>query len=313
MLGLACRVLENPGPTRWSRKFTNYAFVVRWTSIILSGLFFSGLPGFAQLARADSQQSRSAVLNETKSPRPDSGDAELVALREYARQIGGEQPSLANISEIQSPHPHYDFTDFGALREYAQQVGIVQPSSSGAARFKVAGNALRALRELLEKGAEPSPIPNSAPGATPKKPIPTAPAPNPSFTDAHRLGSETCLFCHTRQAESFGQTLMGRIGKTQPAKFACENCHGPGSAHVQAVGCAACHGEGGISKKPGIPSLAGQDPQYLIPAMKAYITGQRKHDLMKTVLSGVGEAELNNIAHYYARQIPARAQTPSRR
>ncbi|MGB8398909.1 MAG: DmsE family decaheme c-type cytochrome [Bradyrhizobium sp.] len=103
---------------------------------------------------------------------------------------------------------------------------------------------------------------------------------------------------------------MGRIGKTQPAKFDCENCHGPGSAHVQAVGCAACHGEGGISKKPGIPSLVAQDPQYLIPAMKAYVTGQRKHDLMKTILSGVGEAELNNIALYYARQIPARAQTP---
>ena len=31
---------------------------------------------------------------------------------------------------------------------------------------------------------------------------------------------------------------------------------------------------------------------------------------MKALLSGVGEAEINNIAIYYARQTPARAQTP---
>ena len=104
---------------------------------------------------------------------------------------------------------------------------------------------------------------------------------------------------------------MGRIAKTQPAKLDCENCHGPASAHVQAVGCAPCHGEGGISKKPGIPSLVGQDPQYLVPAMKAYVTGQRRHNLMREVLSGVSDAEIQNIARYYARQVPARTQTPT--
>jgi cytochrome c553 len=44
--------------------------------------------------------------------------------------------------------------------------------------------------------------------------------------------------------------------------------------------------------------------------MKAYITGQRKHSLMRVILSGVGDTELNNIAAYYARQTPARAHTP---
>ena len=133
---------------------------------------------------------------------------------------------------------------------------------------------------------------------------------DPAFVNAHRLGSQTCLSCHAVQAEAFSKTLMGRIAKTQPAKFDCENCHGPGSAHIQAVGCAACHGEGGITRRPGIPSLVGQDPQYLVPAMKAYATGQRKHDLMRLVLSGMGDAEMRSIASYYARQIPDRAKTP---
>ena len=45
--------------------------------------------------------------------------------------------------------------------------------------------------------------------------------------------------------------------------------------------------------------------------MKAYVTGQRKHAVMKALLAGVSEAELNNIALYYAGQTPARAHTPS--
>ena len=76
------------------------------------------------------------------------------------------------------------------------------------------------------------------------------------------------------------------------------------------VACAACHGERGISKTPGIPSLVGMDPQYLVAAMKAYATGQRKNAVMKALLSGVGDAELNDIALYYAQQSPARAPTP---
>ncbi len=302
--------LVNPDLRRWPGKFTNCASAVRSISVILSGLVFSGLLGFAQPVRA----AESAALNETRSPHSQSFDGDAAALREYARQIGGGRPSLAAINETQSPHAHDGNTDFVALRAYAQKIGADQPNSSSEPRFKIAeaDSALGALREFLRKDAQPAP--NAAPDPARRRPVPR-PVPavakeDPAFIDAHRLGSKTCLSCHAIQAEAFGQTLMGRIGKSQPAKFDCENCHGPGSAHVQAVGCAACHGEGGISKRPGIPSLVGQDPQYLVPAMRAYVTGQRKHDLMRLVLSGLGEAEIQNIAHYYARQIPDRAQTP---
>ena len=51
------------------------------------------------------------------------------------------------------------------------------------------------------------------------------------------------MTCHASQAAAFEKTLMGRIGKTQKGKFDCENCHGPGSAHVKAGGG---RGVGGI-------------------------------------------------------------------
>jgi len=78
-----------------------------------------------------------------------------------------------------------------------------------------------------------------------------------------------------------------------------------------AAGCAGCHGEAGVSKTPGMPSLIGLDPKYLVAAMKAYKSGQRKNEIMKTMLSAITEVDLNNIALYYALQKPARAQTPN--
>jgi cytochrome c553 len=78
-----------------------------------------------------------------------------------------------------------------------------------------------------------------------------------------------------------------------------------------AAGCAGCHGDGGISKTPGMPSLVGSDPKYLVAAMKAYKGGQRKNDMMKSMLASVTDASMNNIALYFGLQKPARAQTPA--
>jgi cytochrome c553 len=78
-----------------------------------------------------------------------------------------------------------------------------------------------------------------------------------------------------------------------------------------AAGCAGCHGDGGISKTPGMPSLSGLDPKFLVVAMKAYKNGQRRNDMMKSMLASVTDASMNNIALYYALQKPARAQTPA--
>jgi cytochrome c553 len=78
-----------------------------------------------------------------------------------------------------------------------------------------------------------------------------------------------------------------------------------------AAACAGCHGDAGISKIPGTPSLVGLDPKYLVAAMKSYKSGQRKNDTMKSMLAAVTDADLSNIALYYALQKPARAATPA--
>jgi cytochrome c553 len=78
-----------------------------------------------------------------------------------------------------------------------------------------------------------------------------------------------------------------------------------------AAGCAGCHGESGISKTPGMPNLVGLDPNFIIASVKAYKSGQRKHDMMKTQVSAITDAELEDIALFYALQKAGKAQTPS--
>ena len=75
--------------------------------------------------------------------------------------------------------------------------------------------------------------------------------------------------------------------------------------------CAGCHGDTGVSKLPGTPSLVGLDPAYLVVSMNGYRGGQRKHELMNSLMSTVGESDLSNIALFYALQEVARTQNPA--
>jgi cytochrome c553 len=95
-------------------------------------------------------------------------------------------------------------------------------------------------------------------------------------------------------------------GKPAPAKLDPVQ-----AGKAAAAACAGCHGEAGISKMAGTPSLVGLDPKYLVAAMKAYTSGQRKNDTMKSMLSAPTDADLGNIALYYALQKPGRAQAPA--
>jgi len=66
-----------------------------------------------------------------------------------------------------------------------------------------------------------------------------------------------------------------------------------------AAACVPCHGDAGVST--GLtPSLAGQDAQYFIAAMRAYKDGAREDPMMKGPATATGEPALRDIAAYYA-------------
>jgi len=78
-----------------------------------------------------------------------------------------------------------------------------------------------------------------------------------------------------------------------------------------AAGCAKCHGEDGNSKMPGTPSLAGQQPHYLVTAIQEYHRGDRGTAAMKAILRDSSRLDLESLALYYASRTPAQRPAPS--
>ena len=73
----------------------------------------------------------------------------------------------------------------------------------------------------------------------------------------------------------------------------------------KAQACVACHGPGGNATDPAIPSLAGQPAQFISIQLFMYREGQRKDAQMSPMASGLSNADMNELAAYFAKQKPA--------
>ncbi len=71
---------------------------------------------------------------------------------------------------------------------------------------------------------------------------------------------------------------------------------------VLAENCSACHGETGISTNPAWPSIAAQKPGYLVNVLKAFKAGLRKDPMMAGVARGLSDANMADLAAFYAAQ-----------
>jgi len=81
-------------------------------------------------------------------------------------------------------------------------------------------------------------------------------------------------------------------------------------AAVAAI-CETCHGEKGISTQAGMPSLAGQQPIYLMTSTQEYQTGSRGHEGTQDMLEGLESVDIEKMAMYFAAQsAPAREAAP---
>jgi cytochrome c553 len=94
-----------------------------------------------------------------------------------------------------------------------------------------------------------------------------------------------------------------------PAVPVDSSSYGEGAA-VAAV-CTQCHGDNGVSDTPGTPSLAGQQPAYLIVATQEYKDGSRGHVEKEEMLRDLERIDIEKMAMYFAAQIPPVREAPS--
>jgi cytochrome c553 len=100
--------------------------------------------------------------------------------------------------------------------------------------------------------------------------------------------------------------MMMRIGVTVLALGLAAHAHAwdadKGAEKAKQV-CAACHGETGTEAKvPGAAILAGQYRDYLYHSLLDYKTGKRKNAIMSGQAQALSDADMRNLAAYYARQ-----------
>ena len=76
--------------------------------------------------------------------------------------------------------------------------------------------------------------------------------------------------------------------------------------------CLGCHGVPSYSNvypTYPVPKLAGQHKDYLVIALKAYQSGERKHKTMRAQASQLTDDDINIIAEYFSK-LPTEASNP---
>jgi cytochrome c553 len=74
--------------------------------------------------------------------------------------------------------------------------------------------------------------------------------------------------------------------------------------------CAACHGEAGISQTENIPSLAGQQDQFIQWQLVFFRSGARKSEQMQPIVEQIDNNDIRNLGAYFASLTPFKASTP---
>lgn len=89
---------------------------------------------------------------------------------------------------------------------------------------------------------------------------------------------------------------------------------GPGdpvAGKDKAALCYGCHGEDGNSIDPQYPKLAGQYGIYIAKQVRNYLASTRSHMVMSGMAASVGDADLDDIAAYFASQPMMKGDHPS--
>ena len=81
------------------------------------------------------------------------------------------------------------------------------------------------------------------------------------------------------------------------------------SGRAKAQACAVCHGPLGIAAMPETPNIAGEPPGYLGRQLRAFRSGERRHEIMSVIAKSLSDADIADLAAWFA-SIRVEAQAP---
>ena len=88
-----------------------------------------------------------------------------------------------------------------------------------------------------------------------------------------------------------------------PAVSKDQSVAGTGKVEILHAQCIGCHGIPGYKTAfPDVyhvPKIAGQQPGYIVNALKAYKSGERSHPSMRGIAASLTEKDMTDLANYY--------------
>jgi len=64
--------------------------------------------------------------------------------------------------------------------------------------------------------------------------------------------------------------------------------------------CAVCHGIDGVAKRPDAPNIGGESSMYLTKQLEAFRSGERHHEEMSIIASGLSDEDIADLAAWYS-------------
>jgi cytochrome c553 len=90
----------------------------------------------------------------------------------------------------------------------------------------------------------------------------------------------------------------------EPAANAASAPDAAKGAAISASVCAACHTNDGSRGSPAYPIIQGQHPDYLVKQLADFKAGRRDNPIMRGIASTLSEADMKNVAAFYASKQP---------
>ena len=72
------------------------------------------------------------------------------------------------------------------------------------------------------------------------------------------------------------------------------------SGKARAQPCAVCHGALGLSSVPDAPNLAGQPAIYVTAQLRAFRSGERRHEVMNVIAKPLTDDDIDALAAWFA-------------
>jgi cytochrome c553 len=113
------------------------------------------------------------------------------------------------------------------------------------------------------------------------------------------VGAALAFGAHAALAQT--KPPAGKAPAVQESKpAAAQKSEGLENAHAICIGCHGIPGyKTAFPEVYHVPKIAGQQPAYIISALKAYKAGERSHPSMRGVAASLSDEDMAKLAEYY--------------